>query len=127
MITKIEHVHEKSSLWSLWWAVLERRLPKNRHDGAPRAGDQHTESPPCPFLYLPPSVSWSMVSCILRYFVFFSRGSATLLAAAALIPRGAYPVRAPRSNCTNPAFKAAGPREIEKPQHLIPYANEFAS
>ena len=49
MITKIEHVHDKCSLWSLWWAVLERFLPTNRHDGAPGAGDQHTESPPCPF------------------------------------------------------------------------------
>ena len=31
------------------WAVLERRLPTNRHDDAPGAGGQHTESPPCPF------------------------------------------------------------------------------
>ena len=50
-----------------------------------------------------------------------------MLAAAAQIPRGAYPDGAPGalSNCTNPAFYVAGPREIEKPQHLIPYANEF--
>ena len=32
--------------------------------------------PKAPPAHLPPSVSWSMVSCILRYFVFFSRGSA---------------------------------------------------